>query len=573
VSKRSQIRDNKENVKHRQALPASGLVTAFALVLGCTPNTTVQQKFVSGEVTKAASVPALPTATAVNSDQFAGAGTCARCHSASATVMRDGQGRDVSQLAEWSVSMMALSARDPYFLAALNREIRAQPSRGPEISTFCFGCHAPMAAAVADAQNAPLTIRDMLLSDSLSARFAREGVTCVACHSQSPVELGAPDALGKPPVLARGRLVYGSLTSPLADPMKQMIQVDVQYGAHIADSTLCAGCHTVLVPVAGAAASQSVKYIVEQGTFLEWQASGFSAQHSNAKPNAKPALAPTGCIGCHMQTVDDDGVAIHSAYSTRPLDAPVRPSFARHTLTGGSAYLLGRLAQFSTWLAAGVTGEQLQAASMRSTKWLQRAARLQITHEGSQATITVENLTGHKLPTGFSSRRMWLKVVVRDRSGRLLLLSGDHRNGRIIGETASITSHQTEISLAQATPQIWQSVPIDPTGTPTHLLMNVAAWGKDNRILPKGWQISRAAAEITPVGVDGDVDFLAGQDQVVVRLPAGAANIEVQLLFQAIPPDAVASYDPDHDGIVAQFLRIVATPEQPTVMAEQALSW
>ena len=38
--------------------------------------------------------------------------------------------------------------------------------------------------------------------------------------------------------------------------------------------------------------------------------------------------------------------------------------------------------------------------------------------------ILVKNLTGHKLPTAFPSRRAWLHIVVRDRDGKTVFESG-----------------------------------------------------------------------------------------------------------------------------------------------------
>ena len=38
--------------------------------------------------------------------------------------------------------------------------------------------------------------------------------------------------------------------------------------------------------------------------------------------------------------------------------------------------------------------------------------------------VMVRNLTGHKLPTAYPSRRAWLHVTIRDRDGQVIFESG-----------------------------------------------------------------------------------------------------------------------------------------------------
>ena len=73
-------------------------------------------------------------------------------------------------------------------------------------------------------------------------------------------------------------------------------------------------------------------------------------------------------------------------------------------------------------------------------------------HNGQVETeITVENLGGHKLPTAYPSRRVWLHVTLRDRSGRMLFDSGAlNPNGRFGNandeDPARLEPHYTEIT-------------------------------------------------------------------------------------------------------------------------------
>src|SRR5207237_3043249 len=83
---------------------------------------------------------------------------------------------------------------------------------------------------------------------------------------------------------------------------------------------------------------------------------------------------------------------------------------------------------------------QLDAAVKRTTEFLQtRSAKVTIcsvepTANGLAVELQVENLTGHKLPTAYPSRRAWLHVVVRDSNGRVVFESGAlNPDGSIVG--------------------------------------------------------------------------------------------------------------------------------------------
>ena len=81
--------------------------------------------------------------------------------------------------------------------------------------------------------------------------------------------------------------------------------------------------------------------------------------------------------------------------------------------------------------------------------------------------MIVENLTGHKLPTGYPSRRAWLHVTVRDADGRSWCSSRAPiaPTGAIAGndndeDAGRFEPHYDEIRSADQV-QIYESVMVD----------------------------------------------------------------------------------------------------------------
>ncbi len=522
-----------------------------------------------GSVVSKLPQPNLPTAVASNTQEFAGVQVCSRCHSANDTVMRDRKGRDVSPIGEWQISMMALAARDPYFLAAMAREQRTRPAQRAAIDDLCLRCHAPVGHAAARLAGQQLALADLLNNPATFAALAREGVTCVGCHAALADGLGEPSSFTGKLSLRTDRVVFGLVAALMAAAMEQMIQMRAERGAHMGRSALCGSCHTVELP--GVAGDK----ILEQGTYLEWRASGFSTEQ------AAPTSYAAECQTCHMPTTDQDGDAFSTAMSTRPIDAPLRSPYARHALVGGSAYLLQSLAPFAAWLGAGVSAADLQSAALRSAALLRSAAKLSMEVAGSadahgpiDVAIRVENLTGHKLPTGYPSRRMWLHVQAFDRRGQLVFESGAHHQGRIVGVDGRSETVVPDVGrlTAGGPPSIWQAVPVGADARVTHLQLGVAKFVKDNRILPLGWRSADADPRLAPIGVANVAQHQPGAATVRVALPGSAVGVSAELLYQAIPPATIASYDPSSDALAARFRMITAPPPIPTVMAVAKLA-
>jgi hypothetical protein len=155
--------------------------------------------------------------------------------------------------------------------------------------------------------------------------------------------------------------------------------------------------------------------------------------------------------------------------------------------------------------------------------------------------VVVKNLTGHKFPTGFPSRRAWLHLTVRDPRGRTLFESGRVTDaGSIDGNDSDSVAGTFEPHYEQiARPdevQIYESVMGTPAGTPTTGLLQATQYLKDNRLLPRGFDKRTAAPEIGVFGAAAaDGDFTGDGDRVRYRVAVTApATVEVELRYQSI---------------------------------------
>jgi hypothetical protein len=255
-----------------------------------------------------------------------------------------------------------------------------------------------------------------------------------------------------------------------------------------------------------------------------------------------------------------------------------RPDVRAHAFIGGNAAMLDLL--------------RTNAASFgieSSTPALERlaaAARKQLAHNTATISIdriereadrlrfdvTIVNLTGHKLPTGYPSRRAWLYVGARD-GDRLLFESGAaDADGRLEGVEDELSLPHHDVIDAPTKVQVYELVAHDASGKPTTRLIEMARRAKDNRLLPRGWRADGLHAETTkPIGAEGDPDFTGGRDTVtyVVDLPSDAGDeieIIVFFVYQSIPPAWVQPLDEIDAPQVQRFLSIYE-PGSPEIIA------
>lgn len=510
--------------------------------------------------------PVEPTET----DRFATSGFCRQCHLAGdAPVMRDAAGADISPVYLWRSSMMAFAARDPYYLAAFSEELLKRPAIRDGIEATCTRCHAPAGSVEHEAADGHLSFDELTSGQGPEAHLGRDGVTCSLCHQIKDAGLGTTSSFAGGFDVGYDREMYGPHLGPLPDPMQFFVDYTPMYSGHIASSELCATCHTVVVPILDEQGGSLDGDFLEQAPYLEW----LNSDHRDTAP----------CQRCHLPIVDADDTPLSSPISKYPDGLASRQPFGQHTLVGGNAYMLGVLADNVEWTGSDVDGAELQAAAARSEEHLRGAAELGVMSaalDGDELRVVVRvaNKAGHKLPTAYPTRRVWIHFRAEDAAGQALLESGAFDaagalvdgSGRRLDGLDVVLPHRDEITSSDEV-QVYEAVAADISGSPSHLALGATHFIKDNRILPTGWSSSDQWIDwIAPVGVEGDDSFAAGEDRVTYRVPGGAAvqRLVIELLYESVPPSTLEALSVVPAPAAVKFSQMAAArPPAPVVMA------
>jgi len=173
--------------------------------------------------------------------------------------------------------------------------------------------------------------------------------------------------------------------------------------------------------------------------------------------------------------------------------------------------------------------------------------------------VVITNLTGHKFPTGYPSRRAWLHVKVEDAQGATVFEFGAYdASGQIVGHDAGYEPHYDAITQPGQV-QIYEAVMGDVHGQLTHRLMHAAAYLKDNRLLPAGMSPATADPDIRVVGIDSS-------DRVTYSINTagytGPFKVSVELHCQSVPPRHVAALDSFVTSQIIDLQRLVRRRRQ-----------
>ncbi|MDZ7720425.1 MAG: hypothetical protein U5K72_16540 [Balneolaceae bacterium] len=465
---------------------------------------------------------------------FSTADNCMNCHNN----LVSPAGEDISFGTNWRASMMANSARDPYWHAAVRREVMDHPESQAAIENECSTCHMPMAHTQAKAMgqmsqvfanlpaNQPLTQQNMLAVD---------GVSCTTCHQIKPDNFGERESFvggflidtEKP---MGQREIYGPYPvdqgrSKIMHSSSGFQQVESK---HLIESEMCATCHTLYTHTLGPG-GEVIGELPEQVPYLEWKHSSFVNDQS--------------CQSCHMPVVEGS-TEIASVWG-QP-----REEVSKHTFKGGNFFMQRMLNRYRDELGVQALPQEMDAAINRTVDHLQtKSAYISITNAevvGDEliAGVEIENLAGHKLPTAYPSRRAWIRFTVLDQNDNVVFESGAVMpNGSIAGndndqDGSRFEQHYSEITDEDQV-QIYEAILADPQDEVTTGLLTAIRYIKDNRILPKGFDKSTADDDIAVKGsADNDNDFAGGGDKVRYRVKLdnlnGPFQVTAELYYQPI---------------------------------------
>ena len=489
------------------------------------------------------------------STRFVGSGACGSCHRFNgttnpATNVDLASGEVIGIVNDWAGTMMANAARDPLYLAAVTAEMAAVPGLSTLIQTKCLTCHAPMASYEARQDGVPFGLAELPVSP-----LGLDGVSCALCHRIEEGGLGTEASFSGNFVIGNetgsARRIHGPLENVATNPMIVRVLMTPVFAEHISESRPCGSCHTLRTPtIDPSTQAPTGASFPEQMTYKEW----LNSSH----------VASGSCQSCHVPRTAGN-VRLSTSGPTRGLTP-----FGKHHLVGANAFMLQLMRQDragANVLQLAADTSNFDAAIARTVNGLTQAtATLGASACRDEASlkldVKVANRTGHKLPTAFPSRRMWLHTRVVDALGATVFESGAFdAAGEIVGLDAGYEPHHQTIRQPDQV-QVYEAVMGDNAGRMTARLLYAARYLKDNRLLPDGIAQDVADAEIRPVGINGDADFGSGQDTVVYSFGTGGFRppftIEVELLYQSAPPRMIDGLSRHASDEIARFMSLYA---------------
>ena len=463
---------------------------------------------------------------------FAASGACVQCHGFDTAMLAsvDILGNDINLVDDWRPTMMANSARDPLWRAKVSHEVLVNPAHQETLEDKCTACHAPLGHFNAH----HVGLENYSMADLENDPMGQDGVSCLSCHQQVAEGLGANHS-GELH-FDTAQVAYGPYISPLATPMVLESGWLPVYSEHTADAGLCAGCHTLITETVDLEGNFTGETFVEQATYHEWLNSTYNEDD-------------VSCQSCHMPAVTKSPVLIAAGYTTAP-----RTPFYLHDLVGGNTFMLELMKANKETLGIPATDEQYDETISKTYEMLQGLS-LQLELEPIDRTIDtvyfdveLSNMAGHKFPSGYPARRLFLEVVVKTESGTVLFHSGKMDGEyELSQQDATFEPHYDRITDENQV-QIYELVLGDVNGDVTTVLERAAIPLKDNRLTPIGFTTSHEVYDTTQLAgavlTDANFNYKdgiegSGTDLIHFAVPNQNVTeeliVEVMVHYQSVP--------------------------------------
>jgi len=483
----------------------------------------------------------------------------------------------------WVTSMMAQSARDPVFHAAMtiaNQDVN-------DSGTFCIRCHMPGGYLQGRAMPAD---GSALIDDDF------DGVSCDICHRvvdpvaamENPIEdvdilADLVNSGDLPWQQGNGSFIVdpvGVRRGPLDDVTQNMHGVDILYSPHHVEAAFCGSCHelsnpilslqsdgTFLLNAMGAAHPTGNLYemMPEQRTYSEWLNSTFATPEGVVFPDGRftdnnGGNSVNSCQDCHMP--GHDGALC--VFWDMP-EIGLRDNIPEHSFVGVNSWVLGAVRNLYDDYETGLSDESIALNHVRTEALMQKASDMTLSQVGNQLNVRITNMTGHKLPTGYpEGRRMWLNVKFLDADGTLL-----EERGAYDWDTADISTEDTKVYEPKfgMTPEMAKLTNL-PAGESFHLVLNNTLLS-DNRIPPMGFtNAAFEAIQSAPV----NYTYADGQhwDDTLYDVPTGTTQAVATLYHQTSTKEYMEflrdANVTDNKGQIAYDQWVIGGKSAPAVM-------
>ncbi len=507
-------------------------------------------------------------ATVDSSLYFPTQANCSGCHGydQDGIAMVDGEGQDVNMHDDWKTSMMANSAKDPFWRAKVSHEVLVNPQHTAELEDKCTSCHAPMGNYTSKFQGH----EHYSMADLLVDTIGLDGVSCGACHQLSPDNLGAE--FSGVMEFDTSRVQYGPHENPFAPPMASFVGFTPLASEHILDANLCASCHSLVTESVDLDGEFTGSTYVEQATYHEWLNSQYNVDQ-------------VSCQSCHMPQLEDS-VIISDNY----IFLQKRFPYGLHDLIGANTFMVQLMRDNKEALGIEASDDDFNETIFKTYDLLQENT-LDINLEldgldpdSAYFKVTLNNKAGHKFPSGYPSRRAFIEFTVITEQGDTLFKSGVlDETYEVEGQDPVYEPHYQMINESSQV-QIYELVTGDVNGDFTTVLERAFSSLKDNRLAPLGFSTDHITYDTTQIVGNAftDDDFNknemgdqgTGGDVIYYHIPlneyTGLVDIRAKVFYQSLPPKWMAEMFNESTPEIETFREMYDEADQSAVLINSA---